>query len=241
LRLYSYDAETDTTTLIVESTDVPADILITDLDLDAVLDTPPDYRLQIGLTASDPDAVTLEWFSGEPQDYNDFADALEIDPVYGSNVLSLMNNTLEAGETAPSGVESTGWMFFTAEEDQNLNFDISADLAEPYTIQVFSGTALGSLTLVDTVESLAGEDVIFFVTMAADTTYYLQFSALDDFINFDVQWYIDPSIEDPYTETEAGDTDTLEDPDYDDVEVDPDATYDPGYDTSSPDEESEFE
>ena len=238
LRLYSYDSDTSTTTQLVESTVVPTDIMVTDLE--SGIEESLDYMLQIGFRDSDTGPVTLEWFSGEPSDYNDFDEALEIDPVFGSQVLSLLNNTLEYGESAPSGVESTGWAFFTAEEDQILNFDVVGDLDEPYTVNFYSGTALGSLTLLDTIESFAGEDVIFYEAISAGTTYYLQFCALDDFINFDVSWFIEGEAVDPYVDPAGGDEAQNDDTSYEDVVVAVGNTYTPGYSTNEPDEESEF-
>jgi len=197
LRFYIYDPVGETITLVVADDTGPADLLVTDID------TTLEYRLQIGLGASDPDLTTLQWFSGAPSDYNSFAEALEIDGEYGSNILSLQNNDVEVGETVTTGVIATGWIGWEAPTTDVLNFQIIADPEMPYMIQVYSGTTLGGLTLIEQVESIAGEDVNFYVVMATGTQYYLQFGSAYDYLELEVGWSLEGVEVAPYVDPEV--------------------------------------
>lgn len=202
LRLYEWDPVAGALgPLVVES--LEGDLIAEDIQ--GTVDEQKEYRLQISQPTGAADDVTLEWFDGSPVENNAFAEALETDGVYGTAIVSIRNNDMESSEPSvitTSEPVATSWLTFTAPADKILNWLVSASPEMPYSIGLYSGVDLATLTQLDVVESFAGEDVGFFMVVAQDTQYYLQVASEYDYLDFDISWAEESEIVPPYTDPE---------------------------------------
>ena len=154
------------------------------------------YLLGVAHRAADSLDPVVSWFDATSLGNDAFDDALEIDSVYGSDVIDLTNSTTEVGETIPTGATGTSWSIFVADSTNELTLSVDSDGEVPFTVTVWRGTTLSGLILVDTATS-SGDPATLTFNVTSGLTYYIQIGAGDLAGEFLLSWNVAPIIVSP--------------------------------------------
>lgn len=163
----------------------------------AIEDTDESFLIMVSDLGGDP-VVLVNWLDGSPPVNDDFANALEIDNLYGSDVLDFTNSTTETDEPLPVGKTHSVWATFSPDQTGNLTIDIDTeDAAGSFTLTAYRGDSLASLVSVD---ATTGTELNF--QASSSYTYYIQITGDDDYGQVGVSWFADPVIVEPEDDVE---------------------------------------